>query len=511
MNQLLAMKKTLRILLVLIILSSCSSTKNAEGRKDDGKLELNLILINDVYEIAPLSAGREGGMARVASLRKKYAQENKNTFLLVAGDFLSPSVYNSLLYQNRPIRGRQMVETMNAAGVDLVTFGNHEFDIRENELQERIDESGFHWISSNVFHQKGNHFYPFAKTNGNQFPKTLIMELQDDDGTKAKIGFIAICLPFNRADYVHYEDPITTAKILYNQLKDSVDAVVALTHQTMEEDKRLAREIPQLAAILGGHEHDGRFDKIGNVYITKALANARSAYVVELEINTRKHKVKVDPDLEIINETIPLDSNTNMVVQKWVAVADKSFEALGFHAANIVLDRGDPLEGREALIRSRPTNLGRMITEGMTFANPEADVVIFNSGSIRVDDILHMPVTEYDIIRTLPFGGGIREVEMRGNLLLQLLDQGQKNIGSGGYLIHNADKTNDGWKVKGSAIDLNKNYRVALSEFLLTGKEVHLEFLTEKNKDITKVYGVPRPGSLSSDIRLALIKYLQGK
>lgn len=505
------MKKTIRILLVLIILSSCSSTKNAQGRKDDGRLELNLILINDVYEIAPLSAGREGGMARIASLRKKYAQDNKNTFLLVAGDFLSPSVYNSLLYQNRPIRGRQMVETMNAAGVDLVCFGNHEFDIRENELQERIDESGFQWISSNVYHQKGNQFYPFAKTNGNQFPKTMIMELQDDDGTKAKIGFISVCLPFNRADYVHYEDPITTAKILYNQLKDSVDAVVALTHQTMEEDKRLAREIPQLAAILGGHEHDGRFEKIGNVYITKALANARSAYVVELEINTRKHKVKVDPDLEIINETIPLDSNTNMVVQKWVAVADKSFEALGFHAGNIVLDKGEPLEGREALIRSRPTNLGRMITESMMYANPQADVVIFNSGSIRVDDILHMPVTEYDIIRTLPFGGGIREVEMKGNLLLQLLDQGQKNIGSGGYLIHNADNTKDGWRINGSAIDQNKNYRVALSEFLLTGKEVHLEFLTEKNKDITRVYEVPRRGSLSSDIRLALIKYLQKK
>ncbi len=511
MNQLFAMKKYLRILLAIVILSSCSSTKNLQGKKDDGKLELNLILINDVYEIAPLSGGSEGGMARVASLKKKYLQENKNTFLLVAGDFLSPSVYNSLLYENRPIRGRQMVEAMSAAGVDLVTFGNHEFDIRENELQERINESGFQWISSNVYHKKGNSFYPFTKTNGQPFPRTMIMELQDEDGTKAKIGFIAVCLPFNRADYVHYEDPITTAKTLFNQLKDSVDAVVALTHQTMEEDRHLAREIPELALILGGHEHDGRFDKIGNVYITKALANARSAYVVEMKINTRKNKIKVDPELEIINEKISLDSSTNQVVQKWVAVADKSFEALGFNADNIVLDKGEPLEGREALIRSRPTNLGKLITESMQFANPQAEVVIFNSGSIRVDDILHMPVTEYDIIRTLPFGGGIREVEMKGSLLLQLLDQGEKNIGSGGYLIHNVANTNEGWRFKGSAIDPNKNYRVAMSEFLLTGKEVHLEFLTEKNKDITKVYEAAKPGTLSSDIRLALIKFLQRK
>ena len=78
------MKHILRLSLVLFILTSCTATRNAT--KDDGKIEVNLIQINDVYEIAPLTGGREGGMARVATLKKQYQQKNPNSFLAVAGD-----------------------------------------------------------------------------------------------------------------------------------------------------------------------------------------------------------------------------------------------------------------------------------------------------------------------------------------------------------------------------------------------------------------------------------------
>ncbi len=97
--------------------------------------------MNDVYEIAPVAGGKEGGMARVATLKKQYAKTNPNTFLVMSGDFLSPSVYNSLQYNGKRIRGAQMIEAMNSAGMNFVCFGNHEFDINENELQERINES----------------------------------------------------------------------------------------------------------------------------------------------------------------------------------------------------------------------------------------------------------------------------------------------------------------------------------------------------------------------------------
>lgn len=496
--------------------ASCSVFRKTPG-KDDGKIEVVFVQINDVYEIAPLSGGREGGMARVATLKKQYQQKNPNTFLVMAGDFLSPSVYNSLQYDGKRIRGRQMVEAMNSAGTDFAIFGNHEFDISEMELQDRINESDFQWISSNAFHKQGNNTNPFAKTNGtNQppFPKTFIKEVKDKDGTTARIGFIGVVLPFNKAAYVGYTDPLVTAKELYNSLKDSVDAVVAFTHQSIDDDKQLAKELPGLAVILGGHEHDMRFEKVGDVYITKAHANAKSAYVVELDINKKKKKRDVDTKLVMINEKTAIDSSTNVVVQKWTDIAAQSYRLLGFDAGKVVMNAGEPLNGLETDVRSTSTNLTRLVVAAMADAVPGAEVVIVNAGSIRVDDMLPPPVTQYDILRSLPFGGGIKQVDMKGSLLVKTLDQGRANKGIGGFLHYSEALTfntaTNTWALNGQSIDPARTYRVAISDFLLTGGEANMGFLTPTNPDIVKVYDMPTPApNVQTDIRLAIVKYLE--
>src|SRR3954462_81573 len=169
------MQRTLAILFIVLLFASCTTYHKATST-DDGRIAVNFVQINDVYEIAPLDNGKEGGMARVATLRQQYLKQNSNTFLVIAGDFLSPSVYNSLHYKGEYIRGKQMVEAMNAAGMDIAIFGNHELDLKENELQQRINESNFQWIASNVIHQQNGNFVPFAKTTGTAyaFPQTYI-------------------------------------------------------------------------------------------------------------------------------------------------------------------------------------------------------------------------------------------------------------------------------------------------------------------------------------------------
>jgi 2',3'-cyclic-nucleotide 2'-phosphodiesterase (5'-nucleotidase family) len=495
---------------------SCKTARNTTSTKDDGKIEVVFVQVNDVYEIAPLAGGKEGGMARVATLKKQYAAKNRNTFLVMAGDFVSPSVYNSLQYEGKRIRGKQMVDAMNSAGMDFAVFGNHEFDINEAELQDRINESGFQWVSSNSFHKVKEQVIPFAKNNNTgapPFPKTFIMTVKDKDGTAAKIGFLGLTLPFNKAEYVSYTDPLVAAKELYSQIKDSCDAVVAITHQAIDDDIKLAKELPGLAVILGGHEHDMRFNKTGTVYITKAHANAKSAYVVTLAIDKLKRKLKVDPELKYLNEKVALDSSTSLIVQKWMTIAENNYSSLGFDARKVMIPSGAPLDGRETEVRSKSTNLTQLITAAMADACPQADVVIVNSGSIRVDDILYPPLTQYDILRALPFGGGIREVDMKGSLLQQVLEAGRKNTGIGGYLQSQPTAySNDNWTVNGSAIDANKTYRVALSDFLITGKEANLDFLNVNNPAITKVYDAETATTNpKSDIRLAIVKYLEKK
>ena len=501
--------RTACYLVLVFCCLSCSTTRNLSG--DDQEIEVNFLLINDVYEIAPLAGGKEGGVARVASLKKQYLQKNRNTFLVLAGDFLSPSVYNSLQYNGKAIRGKQMIESLNAAGLDLATFGNHEFDIRESELLERINESKFGWTSANTFHRSNDSILPFKK-NGVSIPSTTVLNVTDDDGTHAKIGMFSVTLPFNKADYVTYTDAITTAKEVYNQLKDSVDAVVALTHQAIEKDKELAGQIPGIAIILGGHEHDMRFEKVGDVVVAKAHANAKSVYAVKININKKKKKVKADPKLVYIDETLPLDSATNAVVEKWTNIAEKNYNSLGFDAKKILLTNGVPLDGREAVIRSQQTELTKLIVKGIQFAAPQADVALMNSGSIRVDDVLQMPVTEYDILRTLPFGGSILEAEMKGSLLIKTLDQGEKNRGNGGFLQYNENLVHkDGiWNLNGQPLEKDKVYRVAISEFLFTGKEANLDFLNPGNPAIIKVYEQAKSqDDARFDIRLGVIRYLE--
>ena len=505
------MKQFALFLLAALIFSSCKTLSSTSGDKDNGKIDITFVQINDVYEIAPLSGGREGGIARVATLKKEWLQKNPNTLLVIAGDFLSPSIYNSLQYQGKAIRGKQMVEALNAAGLDIAMFGNHEFDIKEAELQERIDESSFLWVSTNSFHKVKDKIEPFVKESKGALPKTYIMNVKDKDGTTAKIGFLAVTLPFNKADYVSYTDPLVTAKETYNRLKDSVDAVIAITHQSMDADELLAREVPGLAAIIGGHEHDQRFAKIGDVHITKAIANAKNAYIVNLQINKKKAKRKVWTKLEALNESVALDSATNVVVQKWNKIADDNYSSLGFDARKVMINKGEPYEGRETEVRTRATNLTRLIISSIKDAAPQADIVVINGGSIRVDDVVQLPVTQYDILRSLPFGGAISEADMKGSLVIRLLEAGRKNIGIGGFLQYNENLqfANDKWSLNGQQIDPSKTYRVALPEFLLSGKEANMDFLKPDNVEVVKVYPAAGKGEALSDIRLAMVRFLE--
>ena len=281
----------------------------------------------------------------------------------------------------------------------------------------------------------------------------------------------------------------------------------------LKDDIKLAQELPGLGLIMGGHEHDMQFEKIGDVYITKAHANAKTAYVNSLRLDKNSGKLKVSPKLRYINEDIALDNHTNTVVEKWVKIANDNYNSLGFDAENVVIEKSDPLEGREIVIRSQPSNLTELVVHGVEAATPLSDVVLVNAGAIRVDDILQAPVSQHDILRAMPFGGEIREVEMKGRLLSKVLDIGERNKGNGGYLLRNShvNKVDGAWIIGEDKIDDENSYRVAMLGFLLTGMETNLDFLKEDHPDILKVYPIETSSDHpQSDIRLALVHYLKG-
>ena len=105
------------------------------------------------------------------------------------------------------------------------------------------------------------------------------------------------------------------------------------------------------------------------------------------------------------------------------------------------------------------------------------------------------------------------EVDMRGKLLTRILEAGRNNVGSGGFLQYSSAVTYNHdtkvWSLKNAPIDPNKKYHVALADFLMTGGEANMEFLTKDNPDIINIYPTSKDvKDPRSDSRLAIIKYM---
>ena len=507
-NEMKQLKHFLLLISLIVLLGSCDPAKKVTNG-DDNKIEIVILQTNDVYEIAPLEGGKVGGMARVAQLKQDLLAKNPNVFSVMAGDFLNPSVIGTLKYEGERIKGKQMVEAMNVAGIDLVTFGNHEFDLNEEDLQKRINESEFDWTCSNVRQKRGGFLKSF-KHNGYDIPDYWIEEFKDSDGTTVKIGFIGVCLNSNKKNYVYYEDAFTSFKKVHAAIKDQVDIVIGLTHQSIDEDKALAAEVAGIPLFIGGHEHNNMMHKVGDVTITKADANAKTAYIHTLKYNKAEKKLSINSTLKAIDSTIPLEPKTDAVVKKWTAIAYATFKKAGIDADEVIVELKEPIDATEHVIRHRPSVIGNIVVQAIGAAYPDADAAIMNTGSMRLDDILSGKITQYDIARLLPFGGDLTMVEMKGNLLLEILKTGTiTNVGNGGYfaLDRLTYSGSDQGTINGKSIEKSSVYKIALPSFLLTGFESNLDYFTKKNSDVINITEAITDNQL--DVRVAVIDWIK--
>ncbi len=521
-----SMKKRIVIFLALLVCTVYGQTS-----------EVVFIQMNDVYEIAPLEGGKYGGLARVKTVIDRIKQNNPYTFVVLSGDFISPSALGTSTYEDKRINGRQMVDVLNAIGLDYVTFGNHEFDYKYDVLQERINESKFDWISSNVFRipgARGNNepvffekYNPLSYTHwrdsnlskmdvmliGKNLPEYKIIKTPGYlKGQPIRLGIIGICINANKQRYVSYSDYYSSAKHVYTSIKDSIDYLIGITHLNIDEDKKLASEVPQLKLIMGGHEHVNMLHKVGETIITKADANAITIYIHRLLFDEHNKLLEIKSELVSIDEKIPEDPKVKALVDEWVTRAYKGFYDKGFDPLKMVIDlKQDTLDGRDETVRYSQCALGYLVANAMFDAVKGADLAFFNSGAIRLDDKLTGEITEYDIIRVLPFGGKILRVELKGALLKQIIETGFSQPGSGGYLqYYGLEQTAAGYKLKNELINENKVYTAAVADYLMSGMESNFGYLTKENPGVIKVTE-PDPADksdLSNDIRFAVINFL---
>jgi len=478
--------------------------------KQSNNFYFSVLQINDVYEIAPVQGGKYGGMARVETIHQQLLKEDTNTFLMLAGDFLNPSLIGTMKVDGERVMGKQMVEVMNAMNFDLVAFGNHEFDISYDQLQDRLNESNFEWISSNVLHNVDGKAHYFQKIkNGRKIAvnDSYIQEIHIN-GESIKVGFISACIPSNPKDYVTYGDVFIELERSYNEIKGQSDIVLGLTHLEIEEDIAVAKMLPNIPLIMGGHEHTHNYKTIGNVKIAKADANAKSVYIHRFEYNPITKETKVKSELRVVDEAIPEDPRIKSVVNKWQNILRTRIKEVIPSPDEIIYNAENPLEGRDTPTRSQQTNLGHVITKSMSYAfNNEVDCAIVNGGSIRIDDILSGDVNAVDIFRVLPYGGAVYKIELKGSLLEKVLNFSDENIGTGAYLqSHCTSKQGEEWYLNNNKINSDQTYTIVTSDYLMKG--IDIPFLKESNPEVINVYK-PLENELGSDIRKAIVAYLK--
>ena len=435
---------------------------------NDGKyVQWTFLQMNDVYELLPLDKGSKGGLARVAYLRQLLKQENNNTITVLSGDLVSPSAIGTAKVNGTALNGKQMIATMNTLGLDYMTFGNHEFDLSKTELLARMTESTFTWISSNVF--LANTSEPFGSSLTHRIltiegVRILLIGLTVD-GTGTYVSII------NQSSLVNY-----TQTFLNAFPNDTYDVLVALTHLDIATDIQLAAKVPQIDLIIGGHDHENYYYLRGSQFtqITKADANAVTVYIHRCAFNVNTTRLRIYSTLARVTPEVPEDNATAMVANYWFNLGIAGFQTLGYQPSAVVscLPAGVELDGLYESVTTSVTLLSAAICEALlkVTASFGTTIGLINGGTIRIDDVLRGTVTQYDVIRTLPFPNEVVALAVPGAILANVLITGMTFKGAGLFIGYTGIETSDEgstWLVDGVNVATSGLvYRVATSAYV---------------------------------------------
>ena len=452
------------VLAAVLLVAACASPLRPVGPLAEPEVRITLLQINDVYTLEPVDEGRRGGFARLATLVKRIRGENPATLFALAGDTISPAVASTLL------RGEQMIAGLNAIGLDLATFGNHEFDFGPAVLLDRMRESAFTWVSSNVLDRRTGR--PFGGAQADVF-LTL---------AGVRIGVFGVTTPETAATSspgpeVEIREAIGAARAAGTELRRrGAQLIVAITHQDMAADRAMAAAPGvEVDVVIGGHEHEPLVAEEGRTLVTKAGSDARYLVQIDLWFGADGRLRERSWTFHEVSARIPPDPRVDALVR---AYGDR----LGRELDQVVGRTTVELEARRGRLRTEETNLGSFIADAMR-ARMKTDVALINGGGIRTDRVVPAgPLTRRDVIGLLPFGNIVLSLEVTGRALRTALEQGLTNREreGGGFLqvaglrvrfdpTRPAGQRVVAVEVGGAPLDPERRYTVAVADYVARG------------------------------------------
>ena len=468
------------VLLVSILWIGSAFTFTATPAKPNtDETKIVILHVNDMHA----AIDRFSKIAKYVETEK---QQNENVFFFDAGDNFTG---NPVVDQYKP-KGDPVRQLLYKMKVDVLELGNHEFDFGQELLKGFITGAPFPVISANIEVKSG--IIPQPK------PFTI---LKTKNGIKiAVLGLIQVekqnGMPSSHPDNLKgltFPDPLETAK-KYKYLRKDNEVFIALTHLGTEDDEPLAKLMPELDVIVGGHSHT-TIDKqmeVNGVLITQAASSGKYVGRIELVVKNGKVIQKTSKLIDVKNLT-----ESNPELDEMIKKFNDNPEL-----DKIVVKYPRSYRGK--------LELGNYTTDAIRKLF-NLDAAFHNSGGLRID-ALPEDVKLRDIYSLHPFSNSIVKFEMTPEEIRSLIRfDYEKNKGldlkvSGLVYIVTADK--DG-KVKsidlrdrrGNPLDENKTYTVGINDYIsasykfnhkdpgkslmLTAAEVLLQAI-EKKLDITK-------------------------
>ena len=387
-------RKILALVLSLVMLLALGVTSyadydyaaNAKLFSTDYTGKTIILHSNDVH-------GRLWGYAYMTAMKSFMEAAGAEKVLMVdAGDFSQGSPYVS------DSKGLSAVTMMNAAGYDVVTLGNHEFDFGYAQLMENLKDAEFETICANVY---------LDETGESILPATAVVEIelpapeeaeQPAEGEEApvepdtlKIGFFGL------------ETPETATKVngyrsidLYDKVTDIDFLIDGHSHTVMT-----AGENGEPIQSTGCY-----FANVGVVVIDNATKTIEDHFLIEAA-------------------NLPKDADVDAAAKEIMDAVDAEYGAV-FATSEVDLN-GERAPGN----RTEQTNLGSLITDAMVWsvvsggameAYYDAPVVgVTNGGGVRAP-IPAGGVTKNDVKTVLPFGNTVAVIYVKGSELLEALE-----------------------------------------------------------------------------------------
>ena len=422
----------------LALLTACSSNaptdvaKSDETKKATLTKNLTLIVTSDIH------AGVEDNwtLAGVYEKRKEYEAKGDYTLLIDDGDLLQGNLLSSLT------KGADLMDIANAAGFDIMTFGNHEFDYGMDQFMTNAKKLKNPYISCN-FNQNGKLIfkpYVIKEFDGVKFafigistPETLSTSkpkyFQDENG-----NYIYDFFQGNNGEtlYAKVQETIDNAKA------EGADYIIAVAHIGQKETSGpykytdIISHTSGFDVFLDGHSHDtdqvNMKDKDGNTVFRMGVGTKLScigvvtftpAGTIEHELLTFEQPPEGTEPIKYNNfvETLieQKSSEINKIILEEVGTTDFPLFIYDPEAKD---DAGKPIR----IIRRMETNLGDLITDA--FKNKTgAECSFLNSGSIRVN-VDKGNITISNIIDVMPFGNVLCLIEVTGQQILDAMEWG---------------------------------------------------------------------------------------